>query len=176
MVVLQQGCKKAEQQQPPQPAESAATEPAVTPAAEPSQIPPAPSVVLSNIPTDQAHQHVGETNTVCGLVASARFLESAKGKPTFLNFDRPFPDHTFVVVIFETDRAKFSNPPEVVFDGKRVCVTGRIVDFGGKPEIVVKDPSQIVIEGATPAAAGAAATDSGGQPPSAANGQSTTTD
>ena len=122
--------------------------------------PPAPSSVLSNIPSAEAKQHIGQTNTVCGLVATARFLESAKGKPTFLNFDRPYPDHTFTVAIFESDRAKFSSPPETLFEGKTVCVTGRIVDYKGTPEIVVKEPSQIVIQEAAPATAGGTSTNS----------------
>jgi hypothetical protein len=74
----------------------------------------------SGIPTSEAKAHIGETNTVCGLVTGGRWLESSKGKPTFLNFEKPYPDHTFTVVIFETDRAKFENPPETWFDGKSV--------------------------------------------------------
>ena len=69
----------------------------------------------------------------------------AKTKPTLLNFDRPFPDHTFSVMIADANRAKFKGPPEVMFKGKTLCVTGLIIDFRGKPEIVVDDPSQISV-------------------------------
>jgi micrococcal nuclease len=151
LVMLVQGCKKAEERPPPsRPAVSARSKPTVAPTQPSLPTPPSPSKVLSNIPAAQTQAHIGETNTVCGLVAGGRFLESSKGKPTFLNFDRPFPDHTFSVVIFESGRAKFKSPPEVLFDHKTVCVTGRIVDFKGKPEIVVEEPSQIVIQEATP--------------------------
>ena len=116
--------------------------------ASPTNIPPTPATsgTANGIPAEQAKQHIGETNTVCGLVASARFLESSAAKPTFLNFDRPFPDHTFSVVIFESNRAKFKSPPEMLFSGKTVCVTGQIVEYRGKTEIVVQDPSQIVLQ------------------------------
>jgi DNA/RNA endonuclease YhcR with UshA esterase domain len=109
---------------------------------------------VSSIPTAEAKAHIGETNTVCGLVTGGRFLDSSKGKPTFLNFERPYPDHTFTVVIFESDRAKFENPPETWFDGKTVCVTGAVIEYRGKPEIVVHDPSQIVIQGEGAASGG----------------------
>jgi DNA/RNA endonuclease YhcR with UshA esterase domain len=106
---------------------------------------PAAGGIPNGIPAEQAKQHIGETNTVCGLVASTRYMDSAKTKPTLLNFDRPFPDHTFSVMIADANRAKFKGPPEVMFKGKTLCVTGLIIDFRGKPEIVVDDPSQISV-------------------------------
>jgi DNA/RNA endonuclease YhcR with UshA esterase domain len=106
--------------------------------------------VVQTIPAEQAQEHIGETNTVCGLIASALYMESAKGNPTFLNFDRPYPNQTFAVMIPGLSRAAFNEPPEVLFNRKTVCVTGLIVDYRGKPEIVVEDPSQIVIQEATP--------------------------
>jgi hypothetical protein len=33
--------------------------------------------------------------------------------------------------------------PETSLRGKRVCVTGQIGDYHGKPEIVLTDPSQL---------------------------------
>lgn len=107
--------------------------------------PAAPGGAVSTIPADQAQQHIGETNTVCGLVASARYFDSTKAKNTLLNFVRPYPDHAFSVMIPGSARSKFQDAPEVVFTGKTVCVTGAIIDYHGKPEIVVKDPSQMVI-------------------------------
>jgi hypothetical protein len=109
---------------------------------------PAPAALggaLNTIPADQAKQHIGETNTVCGLVASARYMDSTRAKPTLLNFVRPYPDHAFSVMIPDSARPKFKDPPEVAFTGKTVCVTGAIIDYRGKPEIVVQDPSQMVI-------------------------------
>jgi len=45
-------------------------------------------------------------------------------------------------VIFGTDREKFGQP-EVKYRDKEICVTGKIEEFRGTPEIVVKDPKQI---------------------------------
>jgi hypothetical protein len=48
-------------------------------------------------------------------------------------------------VIKGEDRSKFKGQPEVDYKDKNICVTGVLVDFKGKPEIVVSDPSQIKI-------------------------------
>ena len=90
----------------------------------------------------QAKDHMGETATVCGMVASATFAARIKGAPTFLNLDKPYPDQLFTVVIWGSDRPKF-HQPEVLYRGKRLCVTGNIKMFRGRPEIIVKELSQI---------------------------------
>lgn len=94
------------------------------------------------IPSSQAAQHVGEKATVCGYVASSRYLSSSRSKPTFLNLGKPYPDEDFTVVIWPEDRAKFGHP-EDSFLHKNICVTGDITSYRGKPQIVAKNPAQI---------------------------------
>jgi hypothetical protein len=106
----------------------------------------APGPTVKRVSSVESQQHIGETATVCGLVASARGLESPDGGRSYLNFDRPYPNQTFAVVIEGANRAKFKSPPDVLFNGKTVCVTGSIVNYHGKPEIIVEDPSQIVVQ------------------------------
>ena len=120
--------------------------------------PPFPDGITSRISAEQAQQHIGQPSTVCGLVAGGRYLEASSRKPTLLNFSRPYPDHTFSVMIPDSDRPKFKQPPEVLFNGKTVCVTGVIIEFRGKPQIVVENPSQIVIAAAAQATANKTAT------------------
>jgi hypothetical protein len=100
---------------------------------------------VQRIPASEAASHVGEIVEVCGEVASAAHIAAVKGSPTFLNLERPYPDQPFNVVIWETARALFDKPPERAFDGKSICVTGRVELFRGKPQIVVDDPDQIVL-------------------------------
>jgi hypothetical protein len=76
------------------------------------------------------------------LVASAKFAANSRSQPTFLDFDRAYPNAVFTAVIFATDRPKFG-APETSLRGKRVCVTGQIRDYRGKPEIILNDPSQL---------------------------------
>lgn len=107
--------------------------------------PAAPAADDPEVPIAEAGQHVGEVARVCGHVASAAHFAAVGGKPTFLNLDRPYPDQLFTVVIWGSNRSRFDTPPEQLFDGKSICVTGRIDTYRGKPQIVVEDPAQIVV-------------------------------
>lgn len=90
-----------------------------------------------------AHRHVGREVVVCGRVASATHLGSVRGRPTFLNFGRPYPNHTFTVVIWEDARGRFPEPPESLYEDADICVTGTVALYKGKPQIVVRSPTQI---------------------------------
>lgn len=105
--------------------------------------------VVQTLTGDEAVEHLEQTNTVCGIIASAKYAVGAPGNPTYLNFDRPFPNQSCAVVIAEPTRARFKVAPESAFTGKWVCVTGLIRgDHRGRPQIVVSDPAQIVIQDA----------------------------
>ncbi|MGA3117706.1 MAG: hypothetical protein ABSF90_25130 [Syntrophobacteraceae bacterium] len=67
----------------------------------------------------------------------------AKSKCTLLNLDKPSPNHVFTAYIGGSDRGKFEKPPEELYYGEAICVTGMIELYQGRPEIIVKDPSQI---------------------------------
>jgi hypothetical protein len=93
----------------------------------------------------EAKNHLGETATVCGHVASARFAEKSKGMPTFLYLDAAYPKQIFTIVIWGTDRPKFGTP-ERTYRDKNVCATGTITGHLGKPQIIAGKPSQIRIQ------------------------------
>jgi hypothetical protein len=93
-------------------------------------------------PADAA-KYVGKNATVCGQVAGATYAARSRGRPTFLNLDRPYPNQIFTALIWGEDRGKFSSSPEKTYSGKKICVTGTISSYRGEPQIVVKDPSQI---------------------------------
>jgi hypothetical protein len=96
----------------------------------------------ASISPEDAAKHVGEDATVCGLVASAKYVSQSKGGPTFLDFGKPYPNSIFVALILGSDRAKFGTP-EKELQGKQVCVTGKIRLYEGKPEIILSDPKQL---------------------------------
>lgn len=99
----------------------------------------------ASVAATEAKNHVGENATVCGEVASAHYAMRSRGSPTFINLDRPYPNQVFTVVIWGSDRPKFGNP-ETAYEGKHVCVTGRITLYRGAPETVASEPSQIKAE------------------------------
>jgi Protein of unknown function (DUF3761) len=90
-----------------------------------------------NIPAAEASKHVGEQGTVCGKVSGTYTATSAKGSPTFIDFDKPYPNETFTAVIWERDKATVGNVPK---DGM-LCVKGAIIDYRGRSEIVLHSPA-----------------------------------
>ena len=101
-----------------------------------------PLLAQQKLSANDAKDHIGETATVCGSVVSTRYAASTKGQPTFLNLDKPYPNQVFTVLIWGENRSKFGTP-ESEYKGKRVCVTGKVTEYKGAPEIVVDDPQQI---------------------------------
>lgn len=97
---------------------------------------------VKKIPATEAAQHIGETATVCGYVASSRYLSNSRSRPTFLNFDKPYPHQDFTVVIWPEDRVKFGEP-EGKYLHKNICVTGEITLYRGSPEVIARRPGQI---------------------------------
>jgi hypothetical protein len=90
-----------------------------------------------------AHSVVGERAVVCGTVVNAVFASTTRGRPTYLNLDRAYPDQPFDAVIWGRDRDRFPAPPEVAYRGRRVCVAGRVTIHQGTPRIEVGTPEQV---------------------------------
>jgi len=93
----------------------------------------------------EAKNHVGEQGTVCGKVVSIRYAATTHGKQTFLNLDKPYPNPAFTALIWGDNREKFGNPEEKCGD-KQICVTGKVTEYRGAPEIVVSEPQSIEVE------------------------------
>ena len=91
---------------------------------------------------ENAAGHIRETATVCGVVASAEYEPNERSQPTLLDLGKPYPNAIFTAVIYGDNRQKFGTP-ETSLRGKRICVTGQISDYQGKPEIVLAEPSQL---------------------------------
>lgn len=96
----------------------------------------------ATLTAEQAQQHVGQTATVCGTVASAHYAARSRGQPTFLNLDKPYPAQIFTAVIWGENRAAFGMPERALLD-RRVCVTGKIRTYRGRPEMFLRKPEQL---------------------------------
>jgi DNA/RNA endonuclease YhcR with UshA esterase domain len=103
------------------------------------------AMAQSRLKASEAKDHVGETATVCGSVESTHYASSSNRQPTFLNIDAPYPKQIFTIVIWGSDRSKFGRP-EAEYGHKRVCITGRISEYRGVPEVIATEPSQIKVE------------------------------
>jgi len=85
------------------------------------------------ITPEDAAKFIGQQKTFCGTVASVHFAAKSKAQSTFLNLDKPYPNQVFTVGIWGSDRSKLEKPPEELYSGTVICVTGTITSFHGKP-------------------------------------------
>ncbi len=107
-------------------------------------------LVSSNRPAgwigaSEAASAVGSRKTVCGSVESPTYASSSRGRPTFLNLDRPYPSQIFTMVIWGENRSAFPEAPERLYRGREICVTGLIETYQGLPQIIAASPTQIQI-------------------------------
>ena len=95
------------------------------------------------IATKDAASHINETVTVCDKVFSTKLISASN--MTFLDLGGFHPNQLITIVIKGEDRSKFKNAPDEYYKGKNVCITGTVIDYKGKPEIIVSDSTQIKI-------------------------------
>jgi hypothetical protein len=88
------------------------------------------------ISVQDAAQHYNENVQCCAKVYGTKALESM----TLVNLGAAYPNQPLTVVL--RDQAKDAFPG---LDGKTICVTGKVVSYKDKPEIVVTDPKMIVV-------------------------------
>lgn len=98
--------------------------------------------LAQDLPTVSATAHLKETSTVVGVVAQV----SEKKGNVFINFDRPFPKHSFTAFVPQPKFAAAGDVPYLLsLQGKMVAVNGKIVDYNSCPEIVVASADQIFV-------------------------------
>lgn len=91
-----------------------------------------------------ADEKIGERETVCGIVSNVHFAENTRGNPVYINFGDKFPNHVFTIVIWGDDVKKFEYDLKSLAN-RQLAVSGLIKEYNGKPQITVKNPSQIRI-------------------------------
>jgi hypothetical protein len=94
---------------------------------------------------EDSKKNIGKTVTVCGKIFTSSYLDKTKTKPTLLNLGGAYPDQMLTIMIPEEYRKNFSFKPEDYFVEKVVCVTGKIIDYKGNPEIIITSPSEIIL-------------------------------
>ena len=103
--------------------------------------------IFMNYKTDKSGRltaKVDSPNLICDKVFSGRYF--ANSGMTLLNLGAPYPNQKLTVVIHKKVGQKFGDNPVDYFNGKRICVRGVQQMYNGKPEIVIKEASQISIE------------------------------
>jgi hypothetical protein len=99
----------------------------------------ATSVQAETVPASRAGEYVGRDVTVEGRVVATHVSPTA----TVVAFAPNFAG--FTATILASDRAKFPADFEERYRGRLVQLTGKIAAYRGKPEMTVRDPSQMAI-------------------------------
>jgi hypothetical protein len=87
--------------------------------------------------------HIGESVTTEGRVTDAGYDSSSS--VTYLNVGGVNSKNSVIVLIRGYDRDKFTVMPEIVYKKQPIRVTGKVLNDNGKLEIIVYEPSQIVL-------------------------------
>lgn len=100
----------------------------------------------TEVKLEELDKHVGDSVTVCTKIFGGIYLDRSKGTPTLLNAGGVYPNAPLTVFIGAEARAKFKEAPEVFFKDKEVCITGKVILYKEKPEIIIYDEKQIVLK------------------------------
>lgn len=89
-----------------------------------------------------AGSYIGKEKTVVGKVNDGYKSDT---NTVFLDFGEDYPNYCFYGVIFSSNLANFPSNPEIYYEGKMVRISGLIQEYQGKPEIILRDMSQIEV-------------------------------
>mgnify|MGYP001051142513 CR=1 FL=1 len=101
-----------------------------------------PPEIEATISWEEARDWVGKVVAVEGAIVRTH----NSGKACFLGFG-PYEEKTFTAVIFASSFGDYSAPPETLFADRRIRVSGRVKLYRDIPEIVIENPSQLVLLG-----------------------------
>ena len=92
---------------------------------------------------DEIKDHIGDSVIIKAKIYGGKYLENVKGAPTFLNVGGNYPNAPLTLVIWENTRPKFKSIPEDLYSNKDVVISGKIILYKNRAEIVITDPKQI---------------------------------
>jgi len=104
---------------------------------------PTPAVAqgrAASLSITEAISHVGERATVKGLVIQ---VSHSRNGTVFLDFGGRHPLHIFSAIIYGNAAGEFGEVSS--YEGKTISVTGKIRLYNGKPAVILKRPSQLMV-------------------------------
>lgn len=97
----------------------------------------------TQIPISDATKHIGDSVTIQDKVYGVKTFDSGM---TLLNLGGNFPNHLLTVMIPAKVKATFGFGFDEQFKaGSPVWITGKIISYKNKPEIIIADHSQLKI-------------------------------
>lgn len=98
----------------------------------------------TKIDAKDAAKHLNETVSLCEKVVDGKYFDNSQ--TTLLNIGAAHPNELLTLVIKGDDRKKFGGDPEKIFMNQKVCITGKIIDYKGKPEIIITEADQLKLD------------------------------
>ena len=98
-----------------------------------------PGESVKSTPAVDAKKMIGTNAVVVGKVADVH----KSTKAIQLNFGDKFPDQDFTAVVFAKNFTLFTNLESLT--GKTVEVSGKVVEYKGKPEIILTNKGQLKV-------------------------------
>jgi hypothetical protein len=89
----------------------------------------------------EASKNVGRTLVLVGPVANVMTAADAKGRPTLISVGNQFPNPNRLTLVVWKNSFEFKNPREMM--GKFVCVVGKISNYQGSPQIVLRSADEL---------------------------------
>jgi len=94
------------------------------------------------IAAKDAARHIGQTVTITEKVYEGKIMESGL---IILNIGGYEPKQLLTIVIEGKNRSEFKGRPWEDYKGKDITVSGKVVNYKGKPAIMVSDPKQLKV-------------------------------
>ena len=91
---------------------------------------------------EKAQKYIGKEKVIEGTVVKT--YKSPRSNNLYLNLNPDFNTYGSVAIKSE-DLGKFGPTPEAAYQGKKVRITGKIIEHKGKPRIWLNDPGQIEV-------------------------------
>ena len=90
-----------------------------------------------------AAKYSGQTTMICDKVYNTEVVSGSNTTLLYLGSEN---GEYLTVVVKGPENPKFKWHPETDFKGRSICVTGKIVDYKGKPAIYVTEASQLKLD------------------------------
>lgn len=90
------------------------------------------------VPISQIYRHIGRVITTVAMVSQVIYAENGN---VYLNLGGTYPNHKLALVIFKGDKVKFGDLK--YFENRLISARGKLSEFMGRPQIIIRSPSQI---------------------------------
>lgn len=104
------------------------------------------SFAQKQISLEEIPQNIDKKVKICDKIYGSYVIKS--NGMTLLNVGNPYPDNPLTLAIFQKDLKNFSYVPADFLPEKSFCVTGKLIIYKDKPEIILKSEKDInIVEG-----------------------------